>query len=104
MVSTSAWTLLWPGLGFAGLSGEASRKLRTDRLPLDCADVQAYVFYMYPSVRRASSQPAPFSANARTVLERRYLRKDDRGRVVETPDELLWRVASAVAEVDSTRP
>ena len=35
--------------------------------------------------------------NARTVLERRYLSRDDHGRVAETPEELLWRVAAHVA-------
>jgi ribonucleoside-diphosphate reductase alpha chain len=39
----------------------------------------------------------PWSANALTVLERRYLRKDANGRVIETPDQLLRRVAKAVS-------
>jgi len=38
--------------------------------------------------------------NARTVLEARYLRKDDAGRVVETPDEMFRRVAREVAKAD----
>ena len=37
------------------------------------------------------------SENARTVLEKRYLMKDDGGNVVETPEDLTRRVASAVA-------
>jgi ribonucleoside-diphosphate reductase alpha chain len=41
-----------------------------------------------------------FSANARTVLERRYLRRNERGVVAETPSELLTRVAHAVAAVE----
>ncbi len=35
--------------------------------------------------------------NALRVLERRYLRRDQNGRVIETPDQLLWRVARTVA-------
>ena len=43
--------------------------------------------------------PEPtLSANARTVLENRYLAKDGRtGALVEAPRDLFWRVACAVA-------
>jgi len=40
------------------------------------------------------------SANARAVLERRYLIKDSGGRVIETPTELFARVAKFVARAD----
>src|SRR5581483_6318764 len=43
---------------------------------------------------------AGWSENALTVLRRRYLRKADDGRPVETPAELLRRVAHAVAAAD----
>jgi ribonucleoside-diphosphate reductase alpha chain len=38
------------------------------------------------------------SENSIKVLERRYLKKDNQGRVIESPDELFRRVASAIAE------
>lgn len=38
--------------------------------------------------------------NAKTVLERRYLIKDNQGRVIETPRELFIRVARHIAEAD----
>ncbi len=41
------------------------------------------------------------SDNARQVVERRYLLKDELGRIVETPREMFRRVAKAVAEADS---
>jgi ribonucleoside-diphosphate reductase alpha chain len=41
------------------------------------------------------------SSNAMTVLERRYLKRDETGRVTETSDELFWRVATHVAQVDA---
>ena len=38
-----------------------------------------------------------FADNAKTVLERRYLKKDDQGKVVEKPEDMLWRVATTLA-------
>ena len=42
----------------------------------------------------------PISENARAVLERRYLIRDEHGEAVETVDELFYRVADAVAAAD----
>lgn len=39
--------------------------------------------------------------NARRVLEARYLKKDEEGRVIETPKELYIRVANAVASCEA---
>ena len=40
------------------------------------------------------------TSNAIAVLSRRYLKKDEHGRVIETPDEMFHRVASNVAQAD----
>ena len=40
------------------------------------------------------------SANARTVLEKRYLTKDTAGKPVESIEDMFWRVATVVAEAD----
>jgi len=42
------------------------------------------------------------NANALTVLERRYLVKDDHGKPVERPEDLFWRVARTIAAPDRT--
>jgi ribonucleoside-diphosphate reductase alpha chain len=49
---------------------------------------------------RTGTGTLDLSPNAVTVLERRYLIKDDQGRPVERPEDLFWRVARTVAEPD----
>src|ERR1041384_4177701 len=46
------------------------------------------------------SGPVSLSQNARTVLEKRYLVKNEKGLPVEQPEDLFWRVATVVAEAD----
>lgn len=53
---------------------------------------------MAKSTQRATPE---LGDNAITVLERRYLIKDDDGRPTEGPEELFWRVASTVAAPDA---
>jgi ribonucleoside-diphosphate reductase alpha chain len=44
--------------------------------------------------------PVALSANALTVLEKRYLVENEKGKPVEQPEDLFWRVATVVAEAD----
>src|SRR4051812_3841155 len=44
---------------------------------------------------------ATLSANARTVLAKRYLVKDPTGKATESPEDLFWRVATVVADADA---
>ncbi|MGC8839879.1 MAG: vitamin B12-dependent ribonucleotide reductase [Candidatus Sumerlaeaceae bacterium] len=41
-----------------------------------------------------------FTRNAQVVLEKRYLLKDDEGNLIETPKQLLLRVASNIAQAE----
>ena len=43
---------------------------------------------------RIMRKKAVLSDNALIVLEKRYLRKDESGAVIETPEELFFRVAA----------
>src|SRR5436189_187514 len=54
---------------------------------------------MTVSTRKAKLDLSP---NAVTVLERRYLVKDDQGRPIEGPEDLFWRVARTIAAPDRT--
>jgi len=49
----------------------------------------------------AKHRDVVLSDNARVVLERRYLAKDEHGRVVETPEQLFQRVAHNIAGAEA---
>jgi ribonucleoside-diphosphate reductase alpha chain len=53
---------------------------------------------------RARSQPPHLSDNALTVLQRRYLAKNETGKTIETPDRMFRRVADNVAEAERSYP
>ena len=42
----------------------------------------------------------PLTPQAITILEKRYLKKDARGQVIESPEEMFWRVAKNIAEAE----
>ncbi|MDE3095984.1 MAG: vitamin B12-dependent ribonucleotide reductase, partial [Chloroflexota bacterium] len=50
---------------------------------------------------RAHGAPLALSDNARVVLERRYLAKDERGELAETPEDLFRRVAHDIAQAEA---
>ena len=51
---------------------------------------------------RVTPHPLSLTDNARTVLDRRYLLRDNAGSVVETPERLFARVAEAIAAIEPT--
>ena len=51
---------------------------------------------MAPTTSNADTQK--LSENARVILAKRYLRKDDSGNPIEKPEDLFHRVANAIAE------
>jgi ribonucleoside-diphosphate reductase alpha chain len=72
---------------------------------------KAYILYRQrrADVRRAKrllgvADDLKLSVNATHVLERRYLLRDAKGKVVETPREMLVRVARAIAAPEADYP
>jgi ribonucleoside-diphosphate reductase alpha chain len=53
-----------------------------------------------PTTRTFTIKRIPFSKNALAVLKRRYLKKDKNGQVIETPEEMLSRVAQSIASAE----
>ena len=53
-----------------------------------------------PLSPKPPATPVSFGKNALTVLEKRYLIKDETGKPTERPEDLFWRVASVVAEAE----
>jgi ribonucleoside-diphosphate reductase alpha chain len=55
-------------------------------------------------MKKESSQNSipDLSKNAATVLEKRYLRRDTEGKVLETPADMFRRVAATIAAADTT--
>ncbi|TET40715.1 MAG: ribonucleotide-diphosphate reductase subunit alpha, partial [Dehalococcoidia bacterium] len=50
---------------------------------------------------RTTAEAIELSENALRVLERRYLKKDDEGQVIETAEEMFRRVAQNIASAES---
>jgi len=69
---------------------------------------KAYILYRHQraELRKKKSllgvkDDLKLTLNALSVLERRYLQKDDEGKVIETPAQMFRRVAKAIAAPDA---
>ena len=54
----------------------------------------------WDAIRILSELKPEFSENAKMVLEKRYLAKDEKGSIIETADELFQRIAKFIASAD----
>ena len=54
------------------------------------------------SVPTETTVDSRLNENAIVVLRKRYLQKDENGQVIETPDEMFYRVAKAISEPELT--
>ena len=53
-----------------------------------------------PLKERLMKKKPKLSDNARVVLEKRYLKKDDNGAVIEQPEDMFYRVAETIAAAE----
>ena len=67
----------------------------------------AKAYVLYPTMQHRNGKTKTYfgvaddlrlGVNAIKVLERRYLKKDENGRIIETPSQMFRRVAGAVAQ------
>jgi ribonucleoside-diphosphate reductase alpha chain len=102
-----------------GMEDLVGKRPRHQRLPTD-AEIEAMVKEILTAEKPAKQeevkpemeatteakpkvQPSPginLTKNALQVLERRYLKKDKDGQVIETPEEMFQRVAHAIAAAE----
>ena len=54
-----------------------------------------------PAAPTKSKPPLMLGENALVVLAKRYLKKNERSEPIETPEDLFWRVAYAIAQGDA---
>jgi ribonucleoside-diphosphate reductase alpha chain len=54
----------------------------------------------WDKIRILSDFKPGLSENARVVLEKRYLAKDEKGEVIETPEEMFQRISKFIASAD----
>lgn len=59
-----------------------------------------YTCFAMTTRQRGPADRIQLSDNARIVLERRYLAKDDSGRPIETPEQMFRRVAHNIAQAE----
>jgi len=85
----------------AWLSTAGAKKARARRAR-PAAEMEPAPEKPRPSRRRARPRGAlQLSDNARVVLERRYLARDERGMLIETPEQLFRRVAHIIAQAEA---
>ena len=62
--------------------------------------MNSYLYFNDESDLRRNEK-IDFSENGRTILEKRYLRRNKLGEIEETPEDMFKRVADAIAEPDA---
>ncbi|EFK96251.1 protein containing Ribonucleotide reductase large subunit, N-terminal domain, partial [sediment metagenome] len=84
-------------MGFQTITMPMVEKIIEEKL-LEYGMIKSSTLHLDRSIFKKSE--LNLSENARTVLERRYLKKNEKGAVVETPDQMFRRVARHIAKAE----
>ncbi len=86
---------------FAQHAGETQTQDTTAiTVTLENSNKETVAFELSPQFAEIFAKKIRLSVSAKTVLEKRYLKKDDTGKVIEQPEDLFRRVAFAIAEAE----
>ncbi|MBN2011460.1 vitamin B12-dependent ribonucleotide reductase [candidate division KSB1 bacterium] len=80
---------------------QAGKSDREIKHVVESHDSKQAVSNLLPKKSISGNGKPALSENALTVLERRYLLKDEQGKVIESPDEMFHRVARFIASADT---
>lgn len=91
---------------YKGGNGESEKDLELSLDAIDAPSYEEIVGEIEAKIGKMPDLPADlpkgnWTKQARKVLSERYLQKDKEGKIVETPEEMVWRVSWEIASAEA---